>query len=351
MTLKKFLFREIETKRRIIFLLIVFLILSLIDIDMSSASFIGKKEKAVLSLSPLAGSFKVGEEFSVDVFLDTGGYNVVAVGAYLSFNPKYLKVIKIDTKNSIFNTNNPCSYNGSPCEIINYDNDEGKIEIVKAKPTPGVNTKKGLVATIHFLAKREIQPEEDNLTFNFISAFAKDDCDVILDDGKGTDILSGVNNARYVILPSGGGVVLFSSDTAPPSIKEINVSVKETKATISWKTSEPSISWIVYGTTTEYGKEEKILSFATSHSITLKNLSPSTTYHYQIKSKDKAGNIGYFVDKTFTTLAPKKAPSISDQQLELEKLRAKIKSLLIQIIQVLQAIILQLEERLKGQNQ
>ena len=325
----------------------------------SIASFVGKKEKAVLSLSPLTGSFKVGEEFSVDVLLDTGGYDVVAVGVYLSFNPQYLKVIKIDTTNSIFNTNNPCSVNGSPCEIINYDNDEGKIEIVKVKPSPGVNTKKGLIATIHFLAKKEFQPKGDNLIFDFISAFAEDDCDVILDDGKGTDILSGVDNARYTILPSGvqsnaasgRGIALLPPDNTPPLIKEVEVSVEETKATISWKTSEPSISWVLYGTTTDYDKEEKILSFATSHSVTLKNLSPSTTYHYQIRSKDKAGNIGYFVDKTFTTLAPKKPPSISDQQLELEKLRAKIKSLLMQIIRVLNAIILQLEKNLKSKGQ
>jgi len=36
----------------------------------------------------------------------------------------------------------------------------------------------------------------------------------------------------------------------------------------------------------------------------LSNLSPETTYHYLVKSKDSAGNIGSYTDKSFTTPAP-----------------------------------------------
>ena len=105
-----------------------------------------------------------------------------------------------------------------------------------------------------------------------------------------------------VVFPGGVG------DVTPPSISNIKVTTADTYTTISWKTSEPSISWILYGTTTAYGLEIKTTTYTLSHSLTLTNLSASTTYHYQIKSKDRAGNIGSYTDKTFTTLAPGVVP-------------------------------------------
>ena len=105
-----------------------------------------------------------------------------------------------------------------------------------------------------------------------------------------------------VVFPGGVG------DFTPPSISNIKVTTADTYATITWETSKPSISWILYGTTTVYDLEIKTTTSTLSHSLTLTNLSASTTYHYQIKSKDRAGNIGSYPDKTFTTLAPEVVP-------------------------------------------
>lgn len=102
------------------------------------------------------------------------------------------------------------------------------------------------------------------------------------------------NNSGGV--PSGGG-----GDTIVPSISDINVQTARTSAIITWKTNESSISWIVYGTTTAYGKEIKTATYTSSHSITIEDLAPGTTYHYQVKSKDRADNIGQYTDKIFTT--------------------------------------------------
>ena len=102
--------------------------------------------------------------------------------------------------------------------------------------------------------------------------------------------------------PTGGGGGGGAGDTTAPSISEINVVPGIDEATITWKTDEPSISWVVYGTTTDYGKEIKTTN-TTSHSLTLTDLSPATLYHYQIKSRDSAGNTGSSSDKTFTTKA------------------------------------------------
>jgi len=102
--------------------------------------------------------------------------------------------------------------------------------------------------------------------------------------------------------PGGAVAIGGGGDTIAPSISNITVSVSSTSAKISWTTNESSISWVVYGTSTDYGSEVKTTDYLTSHSLTLTGLSPETTYHYQIKSKDSAGNIGSYTDRTFTTL-------------------------------------------------
>lgn len=97
-----------------------------------------------------------------------------------------------------------------------------------------------------------------------------------------------------------------ATDTTPPAISEINVVPAKNSATITWKTNEGSTSWVVYGTSTNYGLEKKTTSYVASHSLTITGLTPSTTYHYQLKSKDSSGNISCSscsTDKTFTTLA------------------------------------------------
>ncbi len=103
----------------------------------------------------------------------------------------------------------------------------------------------------------------------------------------------------------GGGGAAPPTDTTSPSISDITALVNSTSTTISWTTSEPSLSWVVCGTSTSYGLEEKDSSYKTSHSLTLANLSSSTVYHYQVKSQDSTGNVGSYTDKTFTTLAQK----------------------------------------------
>src|SRR4029450_10301370 len=47
----------------------------------------------------------------------------------------------------------------------------------------------------------------------------------------------------------------------------------------------------------------------TSHSVAVSGLSPSTTYHYRVKSKDAAGNLATSGDLTFTTTAPAPPPT------------------------------------------
>jgi len=153
----------------------------------------------------------------------------------------------------------------------------------------------------------------------------------------------------------GGGV----ADTTAPSISDIKLTVGDTYATISWKTNEASLSWIVYGTTTAYGLEKKTTTYVTSHSLTLTDLSPETTYHYQIKSKDSTGNIGSYTDKTFTTLALGEKPkeevvtkpitemTVEELRAEITRITALIKQLQAELLKLIGCTITSFERNLK----
>jgi hypothetical protein len=114
----------------------------------------------------------------------------------------------------------------------------------------------------------------------------------------------------------GGGGGGGGGDYNSPLISNIKATVSAKAATITWITDEPSISWVVYGTTTAYGLEVKTTSYIASHSSILPNLTPSTGYHYSVKSKDSTGNIGSYTDKTFTTLAEGVIPPVPPVTLE-----------------------------------
>lgn len=101
----------------------------------------------------------------------------------------------------------------------------------------------------------------------------------------------------------GGGGGAVTTDTTAPAISNISSDPKEEGADVAWKTDEGSLTWIVYGTTTEYAQEYKSTTYKTSHSVSLTGLEPETTYHYKIKAKDSSSNTSESTDKTFTTLA------------------------------------------------
>jgi len=151
-------------------------------------SFPSKNKEASLYLSPPEGHYKIGDEFTVDVIMNTAGNNVNAVAAYLSYAKDKLEAISIDTSNSVFNIKWE--------ELINPL--EGKIKIGLSIPTPGVNVYNGKVATIKFKAKDKTLGLWENIYFDF----SKDSnlfSAVFLDDMKGTNILKKTRGAKIII--------------------------------------------------------------------------------------------------------------------------------------------------------
>ena len=103
--------------------------------------------------------------------------------------------------------------------------------------------------------------------------------------------------AEGVPSPEASGLVLTIS-VAP------TVSVGSRSAVISWQTNKASDQQVLYGTTTAYEMSTLLdPNLTLSHSQTLTNLLPETTYHYRVKSSDAGGSVAQSADLTFTTPA------------------------------------------------
>lgn len=101
----------------------------------------------------------------------------------------------------------------------------------------------------------------------------------------------------------------FLGDTIPPAIGPLTVTAGATGAVLSWTTSEPAIWQVAYGETSGYGQTQVSNQPATSHSLSLGNLNPSTGYHYRIDVADAAGLTASTGDLAFSTLALPADPS------------------------------------------
>ncbi len=93
--------------------------------------------------------------------------------------------------------------------------------------------------------------------------------------------------------------------TTPATLSNIASSnVTETSATVTWNTDIGATSQVHYGIFTGYGQSATLdTTFRANHSVALSNLTPDTVYHYQVVSKNSAGDSTISTDYTFTTSA------------------------------------------------
>jgi hypothetical protein len=87
-----------------------------------------------------------------------------------------------------------------------------------------------------------------------------------------------------------------------PSTSAVAASATGTSATISWTTNVVADAQVEYGTTAAYGASTPLdPALSTSHSVAVTGLSPRTTYHYRVLSRDYAGRLVASGDNTFKT--------------------------------------------------
>jgi hypothetical protein len=145
---------------------------------------------STLMLFPSNIEVRQGDNFDVDLALNTKENNVVVVKAYIDYDVSRFSLNNVDTSESIFALNNPCVYQGKACEIIEKDSNAGRVMITLAKPTTGVKTASGSIAKLTFTALQAHAASEDGIRIRFTMQGSYNDSDVIADDANGTDILT-----------------------------------------------------------------------------------------------------------------------------------------------------------------
>ena len=124
---------------------------------------------------------------------------------------------------------------------------------------------------------------------------------------------SGTLPTITIIMDSDKSAMAHFADITPPVISEVDIfHITESSTTINWATDEPATSQVQYGTSDAYGSTTPLDdSLTTSHSVTLTQLKPKTTYHFRIRAVDEAGNEASSKDYTFTTKTTKELLSTS----------------------------------------
>jgi hypothetical protein len=91
----------------------------------------------------------------------------------------------------------------------------------------------------------------------------------------------------------------FTTLPGPPTISGVTTTpAANHTATISWTTSAPTTSYVIYGLSTSYGYYSTGTSSTTTPQCTLSYV-PSGTIHYQLISTDANGNQTVSADATF----------------------------------------------------
>ncbi|HTW96624.1 MAG TPA: cohesin domain-containing protein [Candidatus Methylomirabilis sp.] len=162
-----------------------------------SFSFCFAAHAASLYFSPSSGSYAVGKNFSVSVYVSSADRAMNAASGVISFSQDKLEVVSLSKSNSIFNL-----WVRDPA----YSNDLGSINFEGVVLNPGFTGNNGRILTMTFKAK-----EAGTATLSFSSGL------VLANDGKGTDILSGLGKASFTLKVVAAPPAPAPTPTPPPA--------------------------------------------------------------------------------------------------------------------------------------
>lgn len=110
-----------------------------------------------------------------------------------------------------------------------------------------------------------------------------------------------------------------AKDLNGPTISNVHVIyVTGKSATFQWETDENTSSVVRYGATSKYTRTVSGAGNTKIHDVTIGGLAIAATYHFQVESKDKDGNIATWYDNTFSTLLNGEADKVP---LQLDNIR------------------------------
>ncbi|KKS24825.1 MAG: hypothetical protein A2736_02695 [Candidatus Yanofskybacteria bacterium RIFCSPHIGHO2_01_FULL_41_27] len=168
---KIFFFQLILSKRGKIFLFLGFLIFG---------SFFHQNVQAATSyFSPSSGNFSVGNIFTVNVLVNTGGVAINNAEAVINFPSDLLEIVSVGKSGSIFSL---------WVEEPNFSNSAGVLSFNGGLPTPGFTGTAGKMLSTVFRVKKA-----GSASLVFSSAAIR------ANDGYGTDVLKAMNGAFFNI--------------------------------------------------------------------------------------------------------------------------------------------------------
>ncbi len=246
---------------KILYILVFGLILSFCFLPQTTEA-----KGASLYLSPSSGTFKVGSTFDVSIFVNTGGESINAVEVNLKFDPKKVQITTPSTGKSFVSV-----WISQPT----FSNIRGTASFRGGVPSPGINTSSALVSTVTF---RTISPGDTAISIERSSR-------VLLDDGKGTDILTSLGKGNYkIIIPPAMGP-LVSSSTHPDQ----NEWSKNNSPCFQWQ-KESRVTDFSYSIDNDFGGIPDNISEGDETSVCFSDLEDGMWY-FHIKAK-RGGNWG-----------------------------------------------------------
>jgi len=225
---------------------------------------------ARLFVGPTTGTFTVGSTFEVSLFLDTRGQSINAFSAELQFPPDKLQLVSPTAGKSIIGV-----WTAPP----QFNNQAGTIDLAGGIPN-GITTNQGLISTLTFRVK---QVGTATLHFGDISR-------VLLNDGKGTDVLQGTQSGIYrLTLPPPAGP-LVASETHPRQDQWYPAS----QAILRWANNNP-VSGYSYVLSKSPVEAPDGISEGVSDSVAYKILADGTHYfHIKALRSGVWGGITHF---------------------------------------------------------
>lgn len=279
-----------KIQKFIIFSIIIFAMVGLTYFSVSKKS--NAAVTATFSLSPASGSYEVGETFSVNIALDTGGNaSDAAQVKYINYDPSLLEVQDASSSQTGVQIQAGSLYTNTLVNSVSG----GTINLEQTTSGGTTYNGSGTFGTINF---RVLAVGTAAITVDFTAGGTTATYVTGEEGGEIVNVLSSVSGASFTLTQP--------VDSTAPTISSVSSSsVTTSGASIAWSTNESSTSQVEYGTTTNYGSSTTLDSnMTTSHSASISSLSSGTMYHYRVKSQDAAGNLATSEDYTFTTSTP-----------------------------------------------
>ncbi|MDO8264968.1 MAG: cohesin domain-containing protein [Candidatus Parcubacteria bacterium] len=258
--------------KKALFIFIIFFIASF------GIASVARAESASLYLSPHSGTFYVGSTFDVSIFVNTEDNSINALDVNLKFSQDKLQVTSPTAGSSFISI-----WVDQPF----YSNQDGIISFKGGVPSPGINTSAGLVSTITFRVKA---PGTAFISFS-------DSSQVLLADGKGTNILKTATMGEYKLtIPPPDGPKIFY--TSHPSLTSW---YRNNNPTFSWE-KEIGVNDFSYSLSQDPGEIPDNVSEGPLTSVTFNDIKDGIWYfHLKVKKENVWGGVSHYplqIDKT-----------------------------------------------------